>query len=189
MMPVIGATKEMNTLLFSYKWRSVVNWHVFGLIFPAAEIYMGIILYKSTVLFGIIFIFFGVCLFPVTALGSLLLSAVLILDKSIEVYNYGHLLKKINWAEVTKVKKSRLFNPTTGVFDENFYVFDRNYSWFRRRLVNLGGPIAFTGKIVGLPLLLEQINARAREYHFPIFVLDQQAGGTRSKREVQVEAL
>ncbi len=88
-----------------------------------------------------------------------------------------------------KVKKWRFKNPASGSFEDVFYVYDSDLLGYIEQLKNLGGPIAFTGKIVGLPLLLEQINARAREYHFPIFVLDQQAGGTRSKREVQVEAL
>lgn len=186
---IVAALNDIKGVAFKYPIRYIVP-----LIFATSLFVFGIsVLYiywkLGDLLFDIVFFTLsGITGFAVLS-GFAMTSSILVSSEEIAALKFGVQLKRIKWKDVTKLKKWRYKNPASGAFEEVFYVYDGNTSWLSRRLINFYGPIAFNEKVTDVRALLDEINAHAREHHFPMFVLDQEVVGARSKTEVQVDAL
>lgn len=138
---------------------------------------LGVFLLKSfdLALFGIILLMFGIWFVFLAMFGALMCSSIVATDDGIAAHNFWRILKYIRWCQITKVTKVHRWNAGSRSFEDVFRVYDGTASALHERMVNLCGPIVFTGKIRGSRGLLDRINQAAHQYHFPLVLLDQEA--------------
>lgn len=130
---------------------------------------------EASIFFGVLLILFGAWFIFLSVFGSLMCSSITVSGEGIAAHNFGRTLKFIRWQDVTQVKKVRRWNAGSRSFEDVFHVFDGTFSPLRERLVNLRGPVVFTGKIRGLRGLRDRINEASHRYHFSLVALDQEA--------------
>ena len=125
--------------------------------------------------FGLFLVLISIWLIFLSTYALFMLSTIIVNNSGIGARNLGRLLKHIRWRHVTKIVKFRRWNLASRTYGDVYTVFDGDFGFLRKRLVNCGGPILFTGQIDGVRPLLERINSYARQYHFSLFVVDEEA--------------
>ncbi len=138
---------------------------------------------EGDVPFAIIWILVAIWFGLLSVFAAFMCSSITMSDEAIAASNFGRTLKRIRWADVTRVKKVRRWNLASRSFEDSFYVYDDTFSALRERMVNSLGPIVFTDKIDDLRSILDRVNLNAGKYQFPLAVLDEQAARAAASKQ------
>lgn len=172
--------RNNKTERYKYAWSQKLTTYVLLPAMSLVSVSLGFFLIGESIVAGIVLFAIGAWFGLLGAFGSLACSSIAVSDEGIAAYNFGRTLRFIPWRYVIKVKKVRRWNAGSRSYQDDFYIFDSDFSAPRERMVNLRGPISFSDKIRGLRQLLDRINDRARQHRFSLIVLDQEAARNRA---------
>jgi hypothetical protein len=168
MPDVTGMSKR-----YGYKLYPKIAGYVLAPLFTTFFTGLAIFLFEQGVIgVAILCLLFAIGMALLIVLTSLTYAPIGISDQGITAFKLGWKMRFIRWQHVTKIQKMRVWNMGARAYQDRFYVYDGGTR--RKLMVNLRGPVVFTGEIRELRELLNSINGYAQRYGFPLVVLDQE---------------
>ena len=112
--------------------------------------------------------------FPVLLVRAVLSRASIVVSEAdISATFFGLKIKSIEWTNIQKITKSRVYNGYA--YTDIFHVQDRDHQAICRFLINLCGNLVFTQDIHTLRGLLSEVNLYAKRHNIPLAVWDTEA--------------
>jgi hypothetical protein len=137
------------------------------------DVYLLFFFAKSHDLLGAL-IMIALSPFPVFLVRAVLSRvSIVVSEVKIAATLFGLQIKSIEWTNIQKIIKSRVYNGYAYI--DIFHVQDRNHNSICKFFINLCGNLVFTQDIHNLRGLLSEVNLYARRHNIPLAVWNTEA--------------